>query len=77
VAKVSDRKPTDFSMPWMEARTKSSSSTTNTVGAAGGVIYAASRFGEQCESNAVGKKVNDSSPFMRDHSRTSSSSSMF
>src|SRR5713226_172866 len=40
VPKVSERKPTDFSMPWMAARTKSSSSTTNTVGVAAGVIHA-------------------------------------
>ncbi|MGA7925507.1 MAG: hypothetical protein WCA20_05875 [Candidatus Sulfotelmatobacter sp.] len=38
--KVSERKPTDFSIPWMAARTKSSSSMTNTVGAFAGVIRA-------------------------------------
>jgi hypothetical protein len=40
VANISERKPTDFNMPWMDFRTKSSSSITNTVGAAADVIYA-------------------------------------
>ncbi len=40
VPKVSERKPTDFSMPWIAVRTKSSSSITNTVGTAADVIHA-------------------------------------
>jgi hypothetical protein len=40
VPKVSECKPTDFSMPWMEARTNASSSTTNTVGVAADIIHA-------------------------------------
>src|ERR1700692_2725712 len=39
VPKPSERKPTDLSMPWMEARAESSVSTTNTVGGGGGVIH--------------------------------------
>src|ERR1700737_1501942 len=39
VPKVSGRKPTDLSRPWMAART--SSSMTNTAGAPGGVFMCA------------------------------------
>src|SRR5438309_1130647 len=39
VPKVSERKPIDFSMPWIAARTKASSSMTNTVGEPAGVNH--------------------------------------
>src|SRR5882757_9540886 len=38
VAKASDRKLTDFSRPWIDARTAASSSMTNTVNVSSGVI---------------------------------------